>query len=175
MIDPDPTPIHQSGKDALDGMFSSGDHLLPLDRAAYYGFAVCGTCIAFFTSLVVIIEIATSPRASVVGVLVSIVGAAMTFSHLVRFGRSPAKPGPVAWGFFFLALAMQLVEVWLTITDRTAQVVFTTAGVVGAIWLLLARSVCASNAEAIGHLPVPVRLALAILAWSPFPAVVMLF
>lgn len=69
---------------------------------------------------------------------------------------------------------MQLFEVWFTITDRTAQVVFTIMGAIGAIWLLLAQCVCTSSAEAIGRLPGPMRLALAILAWSPFPATVLL-
>lgn len=175
MTAPNPTPMPKADNEELKGLFYAGAHLAPVDRAAYYGFAVCGTCVAFVTSLVVVIEIATSPRASVVAVLVSIVGAAMSFLHLVRFGRAPAKPGPIAWGFFFVALAMQLLEVWLTITDRTAQIVFSTMGAIGAIWLLLARSVCASNAEAIGHFPVPVRLVLAILAWFPIPAAILLF
>lgn len=174
MFDPDQTPSDQRIESEAHGLFSEGMHLTPFTRVAYFGFVVCGICTTFFTSLAVIVEVATSPRATFAATAVCAISAAIMLVHLIRFGRSPTKLSVTAWCMFLFALAIQTAEVWFTITDRIAQVVFTVMAVVGGTWLLLARLLCAAEPTPISRHSTTIQLLLVIAAWSPVLAVIAL-
>jgi hypothetical protein len=122
--------------------FVSGDHLPQVQRLLYIFAASIGTVLVFFMTLFVVAEITTHPRLSAWSVRLGVLAAIVSIVHLVRCAVS-LKPLKLAeWLAFAIAMGSLTYEIQVNIQDPTARTMFTFAGAIGSLLLLLARWLC---------------------------------
>lgn len=122
------------------GFFSPPSPYRSLSRAfGYFMCATFGAILLIFVAILVLVEITTTPRNYGWVLWGSLAAAGLSFGHVLREVYSLRPVSVRSWLVFAGAIAVLMLDVWITITDPTARAGLSIAAGVGGTMLFVAR------------------------------------